>query len=880
MNVAPQTSFANYSCAVETSLPHRICVEGKFFRAGQFKWYAKGFSYGPFAPNLEGDHLPCAERVAEDFVQMRRLGANSIRVYFPPPMWLLDLAAEQGLRIFIDVPWEKHRCFFEDWEAQQRARRRVRETARALGNHPAVFAISVANEIPADVVRFCGHQRVERFVDELIGLVKGEAPECLATCVNFPTTEFLNPRSCDFTCFNVYLHEPADLGRYLDRLQHIAGNRPLVLGEYGIDALRQGESRQARLLREHLGRVFGHGLAGSFVFAFTDDWFTGGCQIEDWQFGVTDADRKPKPAAAALADAWARSPRLPLPDPPRVSVVVCSYNGGITLRGCLESLMRIDYPDYEVILVDDGSTDNTPEIARDFPQIECIRQVNRGLSIARNVGAERATGEIVAYTDSDCVVDENWLRYLVRAMEGQNVEAIGGPNIAPPSDGWIAKCVAASPGNPSHVMLDDHFAEHVPGCNFAIRRDVLLGLGGFDPQFRQAGDDVDLCWRVLDAGMKVGYAPAAMVWHHRRATVRAYFKQQKGYGCSEAMVHFKHPQRCGAFGRSRWRGIIYGDGAIGLPLMPPTIYHGRFGLAPYQSIYRHNEYGLWSCLMALEWHLLAAFLLLLGALCGPVAVIAIVMWMATVSLAVSSALRAPLPKVAPRWCRPLIAYLTIMQPIIRGWHRQTYLLRTLCLPRINGEAERLASLQAKAISARQRDLYWESNEARGREHLLDKLVKIAAEHQWKGDFDDAWSDYDVKLVGDRWHDIRIRTATEELGWPRRFTRARCILRPTPFSRLVTAAVLVWTATALAGVHLWAVLAGASALGLLAGARLQSRYRCLRAVTRLLAKTGVAARLQPVTARGESLEWDFDVPQNTTYGTEDFETDADYVTAGG
>ena len=217
--------------------------------------------------------------------------------------------------------------------------------------------------------------------------------------------------------------------------------------------------------------------------------------------------------------------------------------------------MRLDYPDYEVILVDDGSQDDTREIAREFPQVVYYHQENQGLSVARNVGARLATGEIVAYTDSDCVVDEHWLRYLVDAMQDQQVEAIGGPNITPPSDGWVAKCVAVSPGNPSHVMLDDRYAEHVPGCNMAFQRKTLLGLGGFDPQFRQAGDDVDLCWRWLDANLPIGYASGAMVWHHRRATVSAYARQQKGYGRSEAMVHFKHPHRFATLGAAAGKGL-------------------------------------------------------------------------------------------------------------------------------------------------------------------------------------------------------------------------------------------------------------------------------------------------------------------------------------
>jgi hypothetical protein len=380
--------------------------------------------------------------------------------------------------------------------------------------------------------------------------------------------------------------------------------------------------------------------------------------------------------------------------------------------------------------------------------------------------------------------------------------------------------------------------------------------------------------------MTIGYAPAAIVWHHRRATVRAYLKQQKGYGCSEAMVHFKHPQRCGAFGRSRWRGIIYGDGAVGLPLLPETIYHGRFGLAPYQSIYRHNEYGIWSCMMSLEWHLLAVLFVLLATLSGPLGAISVIMWSATISLVVSSALRAPLPSGAPRWCRPLVAFLTVAQPIVRGWHRQTHLLRTLRLPCINGEGEQVAKRQVKVISATQRDLYWESDEARGREHLLEVLVDSASQHGWRGDFDDAWAADDVKLVGDRWHDIRLRTATEELGWPRRFTRARCLVRPTSFSHIVAAAILVWMAAAVATMHLWAVIVGAVAMGLFAGASLRSRARCFQAVTRLVAKAGLAAQLQPVTSHGEPIIPEANMSDHVTAKTEVSQSNPDYATAGG
>src|SRR5207302_1553413 len=120
-------------------------------------------------------------------------------------------------------------------------------TARALGSHPGLFAISVANEIPKDVVRFYGAGPIERFIDSLADAVKAQAPDCLVTYSNYPSTEFLSPSRLDFYCANVYLDDDRTLGRYLDRLQHVAGPLPLVLGEYGVDSIRNPPPRQADL---------------------------------------------------------------------------------------------------------------------------------------------------------------------------------------------------------------------------------------------------------------------------------------------------------------------------------------------------------------------------------------------------------------------------------------------------------------------------------------------------------------------------------------------------------------------------------------------------------------------------------------------------------
>ena len=123
----------------------------------------------------------------------------------------------------------------------------------------------------------------------------------------------------------------------------------------------------------------------------------------------------------------------------------------------------------------------------------------------------------------------------------------------------MADCVANAPGGPIHILLSDTEAEHIPGCNMAFRKASLQEIGGFDPQFRVAGDDVDVCWRLHNAGETIGFSPGAVVHHHRRSSVRAYLRQQFQYGKAEALLERKWPRRYNAAGHLTWAGYVYGN---------------------------------------------------------------------------------------------------------------------------------------------------------------------------------------------------------------------------------------------------------------------------------------------------------------------------------
>jgi hypothetical protein len=239
---------------------------------------------------------------------------------------------------------------------------------------------------------------------------------------------------------------------------------------------------------------------------------------------------------------------------------------------------------FETIVVDDGSRDGTAEfVASGFPWVKLLRLAPSGLSAARNAGAAVAGGAFLAFTDDDCAPDREWLLRLGRVLADGRFAAAGGPNLPPPAQNWREAVVAAAPGAPSHVLLDDVEAEHLPGCNLAVSKAAFDAVGGFDPRFHTAGDDVDFCWRLRDAGYRLGFSPGAFVWHWRRPTLRGYLLQQHGYGTAERLLMRKFPQRFSVRGGAIWQGFVYGGGPVAVT-EDSVIDHGPMGTAGYQTL--------------------------------------------------------------------------------------------------------------------------------------------------------------------------------------------------------------------------------------------------------------------------------------------------------
>ncbi len=751
----------------------RVVVRSKFFFEGERKFFVKGVTYAPFAPDAEGYQFGSKEQVAKDLAAIRETGANLVRIYTTPPRWFLDLCLENGIRVLFSIAWMEHVEFLNDPKVRASVEKAVIDAVREHKGHHAIFGYLLGNEIPSSMVRWLGAKRVTEFVEHLVNIARREDPRALYSYASYPPTEYLLPQNVDFLTFNVYLHRREDFERYLARLQNLAEDKPLIMGEFGMDTIRHTEEEQAEMIGWHLDAVVRGGLAGTILYAWTDEWHRGGMDILDWAFGLVKRDRTPKKALETVRGLYGKTGSIiegaPLPRVPKVSVIVCSYNGGQTLEACLRSLKKVNYPDYEVVLVDDGSTDNTKEIVSHHPWVNAIHQPNMGLSVARNVGAAHATGEILAYTDSDCMADPDWLYYLVGTLLSGNYAGVGGPNISPPAQNWQQACVAAAPGGPSHVLLTDVVAEHIPGCNMAFHRWAFDKIGGFDPEYRKAGDDVDFCWRLQQEGEVIAFSPSAIVWHYRRFTLKAFRKQQEGYGEAESLLRFKHLVFFGPTGTAKWKGQVYGAPRFTWLVNQPVIYHGVFGEGLFQCIYPTPQSELAAYLSSIEWVTLTSFLLLLSIPFPALRIVAYLMFGGTFLVALSYMIHA---KLEPRFdtvrARLLVAFLALSQPLVRGWARYFTWLKFKRTPE-SVIATKEKDFTPSNIRGTSKLVLW-NEEGKGRELLLTAVIEALEKEGWSYSTDTGWKEWDVQIYGSFWWGVTMRSVTEYHGGPKCLTR--------------------------------------------------------------------------------------------------------------
>ncbi len=239
-----------------------------------------------------------------------------------------------------------------------------------------------------------------------------------------------------------------------------------------------------------------------------------------------------------------------MPGSPQVAVIVPTRDRSDMVAECLRSLLALDYPELQILIVDQSSTDDTiraiEAIAKEDRRLRVLRTPPYGASIARNLGARVSTTEIVAYTDDDCVVDSQWVHNLVREFEDSRVALVHGRVLPSPNGRRTGIELAYKP-----TKGRQEFAGRVPpwylghGANMAIRRAALLQVGGFDPLLGAGGDfgaceDPDMTYRLLMAGWRGVYTGDALVYHRQWRTWRERRMTERRYGVGAGALFAKH----------------------------------------------------------------------------------------------------------------------------------------------------------------------------------------------------------------------------------------------------------------------------------------------------------------------------------------------------
>ena len=221
---------------------------------------------------------------------------------------------------------------------------------------------------------------------------------------------------------------------------------------------------------------------------------------------------------------------------PLASVVVCCYNRGDRVSSCLESLVESTYPELELVLVDDGSTDDTAGVLERFraahtdtPVTIVSTEANLGVSAARNAGVDAACGELVFFTDSDCEVEPDWLERLVKAFGSGEVDAVAGRVLNPTAKNLAEMACFGRSGVRGRRLV---------GGNMGFRREVLLRYR-FDEALRYGCDEDELAWRMSVQGCRFQYVPEACVLHRHPVDLRGYLDLAVRQGRGAAAYWYK-----------------------------------------------------------------------------------------------------------------------------------------------------------------------------------------------------------------------------------------------------------------------------------------------------------------------------------------------------
>lgn len=227
-----------------------------------------------------------------------------------------------------------------------------------------------------------------------------------------------------------------------------------------------------------------------------------------------------------------------------VSIIIAVKGDNINLRQCIESCLKLDYPDFEILVLPDSP------IKLDYPKTEIIPTGELTPPRKRDVAIDRARGEILAFLDDDAYPDKDWLKYAIRDFDDLNAAAVGGPAVTAYSDNLLQKAsglvyssfLVSGPFIYRYLPKKKIFVDDFPSCNFLARKEIIKEAGGFNINF-WPGEDTFLCLKITSGlKKKIIYDPNVLVYHHRRPLFKGHLKQIANYGLHRGYFVKKFPE--------------------------------------------------------------------------------------------------------------------------------------------------------------------------------------------------------------------------------------------------------------------------------------------------------------------------------------------------
>jgi len=285
---------------------------------------------------------------------------------------------------------------------------------------------------------------------------------------------------------------------------------------------------------------------------------------------------------------------------PYITVIIPTRDRRDEIKECLDYVFSQNYPadKIEVIVVDDGSIDDTLEVLKNYPCQVITHKESKGQAFCRNLGVKRAKGDIVAFLDSDCMADKDWLKELVPYFQWSPLGAVGG-YVA----GYFEKLSldryeeafsSLNMGNRFLYGADDRSTFYVPSCNFLVRKKVFLETGGFTEGMK-VGEDVDFCWRMRALGYPLLYAPLGSVKHKHRNNLYQMLKRRAEYGTSEAILYTSRSGKRKSFYIPAFAALTYfllALSIISYHVLPLLVLPGVVGLDIIRKLFRVKKLGI------------------------------------------------------------------------------------------------------------------------------------------------------------------------------------------------------------------------------------------------------------------------------------------------